>query len=596
MTTEAPDPRTVQAEEGELEGTGESVTAVEGRPWWRRLWVHVAALSVVLLGILLWLDNGSVGFPDEGLYAAQADNLADGSWARDLPRPDIDPEGRWISATGSSITEDGQYIPYTRHVLYPLLLTPFVRWGTGAMMLTSLLSVVAAAACSALLARRLHESLDIPTLWLVGVGSPLLFSAYFIGGHAPAAALAAFLALLSCWVVDDGDSRWIAPSLVVAALLTGVRTEGVIAALAIGGVLGLQAIRWRRPRESDLRTMAFAIAIGAVSVSAFYVDGWLARALSDGVAASALDGERGSDFLEAGYVMLIRPYSSHLAYGAASLLIVLPAVVLAVALYRLLPRLRLLSIGILWMAAVAAVMAIPAEANLVSGLLAAFPVLVFGLLMLDRAGLRQRLTVRLLGSSLLATVVILSTTYGEGGATEWGGRFLHLLVPLAAPAALLGLHRVFVELDRPSALLLSGALVVLTLATSVNAIIVNKAFHDAALATIENANETTQSWSSQPQPVIAISGFEASGSARIFWEQLPDEPVLAVGNVGGLRNAIREVQSAGHDELFVVFSGDAGFIDYLIGETLEEVGWSILDSRKAEHGSTYLHHLGDNAE
>lgn len=573
--------------------TAAAPTATEVHaPWWRKLWVHVLALTIVLVGLLLWIDTGSVGFPDEGQYAAQADNLSDGSWARDLPAPEIDPDGEWISASGSTVV-DGQYIPYARHALYPILLVPFVGAGTAAMMLTSIAGVVLAATCAALVARRLNPSIDVPTLWLVGAGSPLLFSAFFVGGHALAAGLTAFLALLIVWIVDDRQFKWMAAAIPVTILLTIIRSEGAVAALALAGVMGLQAIRWREPRKSDGAVCASATALGAAVVLAFLVDSRITRLIAGGSAATNTSIDRGSDFLTAGYAMVVRPFSGQLADAAPTLLVVLPGVILAGLVYRLLPRFRLLAIGIVWLVAIAAVAAIPAQPNLVSGLLVAFPAAVLGIMLLDRNDFANTLVVRLLGSSLLATLVILSTTYAEGGSTEWGGRFLHLLIPLLAVPAVLGLYRAWDKFEKPEARLFAGAVVVLTLALGIRALQTNHAYRTAAASTIATTMTAAEAWTTSDDPVIAVAGLSANGNGRIFWRQIGDGVrVFASDDVRGLVDTMRAVSSSGTNEMLVAISVDGTTLAMLTQDVLDELGWEVLRSLHAPAGSISVTRVG----
>ncbi|MCZ7631296.1 MAG: hypothetical protein M5U19_20600 [Microthrixaceae bacterium] len=51
-----------------------------------RLWLHSAALAAVLVALLVLIDPSSIVVPDEGLYMAQADALAEGELVGTAPR------------------------------------------------------------------------------------------------------------------------------------------------------------------------------------------------------------------------------------------------------------------------------------------------------------------------------------------------------------------------------------------------------------------------------------------------------------------------------------------------------------------------------
>ncbi len=100
----------------------------------------------------------------------------------------------------------------------------------------------------------------------------------------------------------------------------------------------------------------------------------------------------------------------------------------------------LLAIG----AAVAAVvrLALPRpEADVVPGLVMAFPLLVWGLLaaLTDRE--RRGDTIDLVAVSALFGALVVATQYRDGGAWTWGGRFFAIALPVVCPVIAVGLAR-----------------------------------------------------------------------------------------------------------------------------------------------------------
>ena len=81
-------------------------------------------------------------------------------------------------------------------------------------------------------------------------------------------------------------------------------------------------------------------------------------------------------------------------------------------------------------------------ANVVPGLLLAFPLALAGLLVAGRRTLRTSAAQIAAGVSVLFVLAVLATQYAKGGGGEWGGRYFALAIPLYVPVLLLALrHR-----------------------------------------------------------------------------------------------------------------------------------------------------------
>ena len=134
--------------------------------------------------------------------------------------------------------------------------------GVAAMVLLSLAGTLAAAALAAALARRIDPALARPTVWVVGLASPLLFDGYLVMAHALAAALAVGAVLLAVRAVEERSpvaAAAVAPCVAAAVML---RTEAVFVAAG----LAIVAVVVSRRRDSFL--VAAAATVGALAAMA----------------------------------------------------------------------------------------------------------------------------------------------------------------------------------------------------------------------------------------------------------------------------------------------------------------------------------------
>lgn len=559
----------------------------------RVLWAHAGMLAVVLFGILAVVNNGFVGFADEGIYSAQVDNLSRGSWSAPLPVPDIDPTGEWNAMVGSTTVEGGRYIPYARHALYPLILLPFFALGGFAgMLVSSTLSVLGASVAAAFLARRIDPRLGIPTLWIMGIGSPLVFDTAFLVGHALAAALTGLLMLLLFWVVDDRCHRWLLLALPIAAVLAMVRSEGLVAVAGIGGAFGLTALRFPNIRSTNLRQGVIATAVIATGIIAYMADASIADAIVgiDGSGTAVLDRDRGA--WSAAWVTLLRPWSGPATNMRVTTILAPVCVGLAAIAFRSMPKRPLLAIGLVCVAGAALVVHQFGEPRLISGLVPAFPLLLFGLLMLTVADLRRPAVTRLCLASLLVVSAVLPTIYKVGGATEWGGRFFRVLLPLAVPLVALGLQRAAARLSRPEAAVALGALAVATLALSTSALRINADLRQAARSLVETTMAVHDE-EAHEDAVIVVASFVPSGSPRAFWREVGEgAPILTSHGIGGLRELVSVTSSSGRPEMTVVTDVPADFLATIISSELDEANWQIRTRTSAPPTEFAVYQLG----
>jgi hypothetical protein len=557
--------------------------------------VHTAMLSLVLLAILALVNTGQVGFPDEGIYSAQVDNLSRGSWSAVRPAQDIDNNGLWVAASGSVIVGDS-YIPYARQPFYPLVLLPaFELGGVLGMLVLSTFGTVAAALAAALLARRIEPSLGIAALWLTGIGSPLLFDAYLIIGHSLAAALTGMLAVTVCAAVDDRRPVWMWAAIPLAALLTMIRSEGVLVVLALGAVVTASACAFKPRPRIDLRRGLIGAALGATALVTYLVNQRVATAILGSGSGGSIVPDRSPDAVSLMWISLLRPWSSDGRLASTEAMLMAMGTLLSVISYRALPRFRVLSLGLLVMASVSSVVLAARQPNLITGLFPVFPAAVIGLGLLERADLDRPVVGRMLAASSLVAVAILATAYGIGGASEWGGRFFHVLIPLLAGPAVLGLSHARDALPRVEFRVALAALTTMVVTIGSIAVRANHEIRVIARSATSQAAALVRSTDTTSPPAIAVSTFAGSGSSRLFWQLLGDGyEVVAPGDFAGLRMLIETAAASGRDQLVVVTDLDPANFAGLSRPTLENVGWKVSRTVKVDSSNLTLVLLGDD--
>jgi hypothetical protein len=492
------------------------------------LGLHAAALALVLVAVLPVVGTHGLFSADEGAVLAQVRLLREHhSWTQAHPFPEADPTGDAFPLDLSSRSGD-QYAPFAKHPVYPALLTAIDRaGGRAAMFLTSVLGTVLAALLAALLARRLGDGLARPTLWLVGLASPLVFDGYLLIGHSLGAAASAGFVLL---ILVARDRRGWAPLAgALACLVVGglLRNEVQLLAVAAAIVLAVEAVR-RRDRFAGVLAGAVVLT-GAVT---FAVDAKLtAAALGGAPQAFAIGSQSGNlvtDRLFAAALTLLVP--SYGKFGVGDVLAVLAA---AVALFgafiaRTRPEDSEGITVVFCTAAVASVARLFFPAGAVPGLVVAFPLLAVGLVSLRRTDVRGD-AARLAGIAGLFAAAVLATQYRSGGSGEWGARYLAAGLPVVVPLVALGLRRIpsalAAEPSRRRAVVV--ALVALAVAPAVLAVATLRSSHRetvALVAAIDRAANTTDPGDGG-LPVVLTT---AKATARFAYPILDDGRWLTV--------------------------------------------------------------------
>lgn len=557
----------------------------------RTLAIHSALLFLVLLALLPILNNGSVAAVDEAVYATQATSLANGSWTSPRVLPQVDRSGRF-SFLGDSIIVGDKEIAYARQPAYPLALTPFA-WvgGYSGMLLLSAFGTWLAAMAGALIARLIHPPASLVTLWLIGLGSPLLFDSFIVMAHSLAAGLAgtAMYGLLRSWGYGSSpgesqsfDPRWLILSIPSAMAVVLVRSEGavVIGAMAAAGVLF--SLRWQERRiRMSIPRFATSVAIGGSGVLAYVANMWWTSLITPGV-GSGLGFDRSRDPLLQAWVSIIRPWSGDNRWASTTMTLALVFILLGSVSLRFLGNRPFIALAFLCSASIMALLHVFEEPQLITGLIPTVPVLLCGLLLLPRGQWMNRPAQVLLLTSAITVLMILWTSYGFGGATEWGGRFFHILIPLIAPVGVVGLLLSAGLLSKRNRVVFLSALVVLTLAMSASAARTLLSLRQDSRELVEQSVRFTRTLPAG-SPLVVVE-LRPDGTSRIFWHEVRrGTPVLSGGNIATYNLLLQQLDFEGISTSGVVTTLDPHVFDTILHETQRKLTpgrpkWSVRKS------------------
>lgn len=571
------------------ENAGSSVTKLFRRatgPSLRVLWINAAVLLIALIALVPLIYNGSIFMPDEAVYLKQAEALSDGRWSSPYKATDVDPEGILAPLTDGGFV-DGRVVHYHRHVLYPILLAPaFAIAGPVGAMALSVLGTWVAAVGAAFVARGIRRPLGVGALWLTGLGSPLLFDAYQVVGHSIAAALAGIAFLGVTRAVRGGSLRHLWYALPAVAAVVALRTEGAVFAVALAGAAGLVAIGWRPFARFSWRDVAISASVVASAALAYLLDSRAATALvpatslaTDRIGGPAIDPVRGA------WVTLLQPFNG----GWQNVTVAIPLVVgfawLAAIVLRARPAHPLLPLASLGVVTVAALTTFIDPTFLVSGFFSAFPFAVMGIVWLRKRDFGSPAVTMAVATCLAATCGVLITNYGVGGATEWGGRFLHLLLPVFIPLVILGFSNAAAILPRASLKWALGAVVVTTLCFSWASLNAQMALRAMAVDLVNDTAAFVRTVGDDELLVIPIR-VNADGLARLFWEE--DLNMLANPGIGGISPVMRAVDNSGRNTALIVSDINPLRVQLVLNPILKDVGWELTETGTAARGTIHL--------
>jgi len=482
------------------------------------LWVHAIGLLIVLLALVPLVGTDAVFSADEGAAAIQARRVAEeGAWVGRHPLPEVDTDVLGYPVHLAEETSEGWH-ELTRHPLYIRVLAG--AWSAGgfaAMVGLSILATVGAATVTASLAGRLEPRLAVPTLWVMGLASPLVFDGYLVIAHS----LGAFFAACAAWFLIG---RWTPTHLAAGALscagVVMVRSEGVLLGIAVAAALVVMGARHRHRGR-----LAAGVVAGMASVGAYLLDGWWTSLLKEPTVGTAGPGiarfqgglVRGRwEGFERTWLWIGRGGIS--AGDELILLAVVLAAVGAVAI-RIGARPRIVVTLGAGSAVLVVLRLVTDPTAIVPGLLFAFPLLLVGSLLIDRRHLTlgsNRSRDLVLAASLYALAVV-ATQYSVGGTTEWGGRYFALGLPLICPVVVAAVLDGADRLDRTSARRWVATLVVVSLTISLIGLLGLRRAHDRTEELVATVAQGIGA--AGPDPVVLT---DVNPLARWSWELLDD--------------------------------------------------------------------------
>ena len=140
---------------------------------------------------------------------------------------------------------------------------------------------------------------------------------------------------------------------------------------------------------------------------------------------------------------------------------------------------------------------------------------------------------------------MLATQYGAGGSGDWGGRYLHLVVPILVPLALVSIGAATASLEPSLRRTMIGSLVVASLALSVVAAVAIRDMHDITNDAVEGVHDvamTTREATSTGGPVVVTDNL---AFGRFSWQYVTDQRYLAVTHKRDLPDVVAALADAG---------------------------------------------------
>jgi hypothetical protein len=473
--------------------------------WGLPLGVHAAALGLLLLVAMLLTVPDQLGNADEGAALSQTQLLIDGDgWSMPHPLPAADPDGVAFPIHNSDhIVGTDEHVPFSKHPTYPVLLMPFVAgFGVAGGQVVSVLGTVAAAVAAALIARRFDDAIARPTLWFLGVATPLWFDSFVTIAHTVGAALVGFAVLLL--MPSRVGVRALAGAAVLLTLAVLFRTEALLLGVALAIVLGARALLDRDRRGLVVAAGAFgAVAVGHV------LDGLLASWALGGASVDQVAVSESTSFVQGridALSLTVLWGSDRTTIGSLLSTLGLALVVAAAVTARRRPADTGGILVFLGGALACEALRWWIEPNAhVPGLAVATPLLVGGLLLLDRETLVRREVSMLVATFALFFVAVAATQYSNGGGGGWGGRYFAIGLPIIVPVAALAIRRTGLDLAsgarRPA--LAMGAAIGLVLAVSASSSLLvdhrlTREFED----TVASVTADLDAGDGDPRPVV----------------------------------------------------------------------------------------------
>ncbi len=401
---------------------------------------HAVVLGAVLLLMELTIISDRVFVSDEGAYAIQVRALEAGGWEVEYLLHDVDPSGTYQPYTNAAATAAGT-ATYAKQPSYVYALrASYAVFGRLGLRLLPIAGAVAAGVAAWMIAGELGVRSRGTALWLTAVSPVVVANGFIMWAHSWGAALAGFSAVAACRLVTKPS--WAAIVALAASLAASVliRGEALLWAGALCAVVGVVALRRR-----SLVLLGGAVASAGFALGAEVLQArWVRTIVVDSTVATearagggiTVRGETQRSWVAdrvAAFVHTVLHESS--VNGLRSIAILGGAAAVGAIAYVLRDRVRdngrVLIVLTLTAASFWTVVLLRSGSDGATGLLAAWPIVLLGLIA-RRWSERSSLDRMLLAAVGLFAIAVLLTQYPEGGGLEWGGRFLSPAVPVLA--------------------------------------------------------------------------------------------------------------------------------------------------------------------
>ena len=519
------------------------------------------ALAAVLLTIALgWIGAGrGLVTSDEGALLGQIHLVQDhDTWSMPHPVPELDPDGRWFPVDQAQLGDAG-WSPLAKHPLT----TTILGWGygmfggaggaggTGSAGGTVALGIVATAA-TVLAIGRIARLLGAPTgstaMLAAAACSPLVYDSFVLMGHPFGTLAAASVSIVALSAARHPRPTaatvltWSALGFVAAAAGPMFRNEALLFDAAVAVALLVLAVRRR-----SIRSACVGLAIAAGGVMGYLADtAWSAHILGSSrafriseqngfvgraagaVSALLLPGDGGlvvSAVLAAGLLGAIVVGRALSATAAMTATATAPTPALPPAVDR-----RRGAIGLVLLVGAALVWPFVVDGSLTPGLLVACPVLVVGLALLRRPiDDVEWLAYVSIG---LCSAAVLATQYSDGGGLQWGGRYLHVVMPLVIPLVVIAGGNALAGLAHPPVRRIVAAGLSVAVAGNLAALLV--AAHGVRRLNAESVTSVRAFAAAHHDDATAGDGggpiivSDVTPLGRLSWDGLPEERQLYV--------------------------------------------------------------------
>lgn len=563
------------------------------RAWRSSFAVHVCAVAAALAALFFLTPRSDIALPDEGVYLAQVSGLAQGTWwvERALPK---EPPKSYTDAVLPETVLGSLMVPYSKRPLLSVLLLPgYGLNGVSGVLAIPLIGLLIASVASARIAAAIDARASLPTLWITALGSPLLFSGRQISGHSLAAAAAAVGALAAIRCARRGRASWFLALAVAAFTCVSLRSEGlVLCAVGAGVIVGSTVWAGLVSRKLNWAGLAAGGVVATAAVAAYVTTVHWAKAITGSSRAVS-----GLSYVEAivraplgaAWAALLRPWDGNGLTANHFLILSGLFLVVSALSWRLAPRHPLAAATSLLASASCAIAALTIAPSLVNGLIPTFPVLPAGLILLRRNSLNRPEVQCLLATSLLTAVALCFLVYEDGGATQWGGRFFHLLIPLLTPIVGVSAVRSLKRVGSRSRLLTGIGVGVVAIALSTVGVRVDLRYREAhrAIRTTAESQVARSSSAVSPRSILVIASPATDGFSRMFWR---DEPnfVTVRESMSSTFSLLLRLERHGLTSAYVLTPGDVRLLEFGGRNDLEKLGWVRLSTDRVPGTSVHL--------